>query len=79
MQVKVTHLGWCNTPVNGIPNYYHRYLLEAANGLVQETIDDDFIPNGVYELPDKDWTFNENEDYGEDLIDEQDLLGSSPS
>ena len=76
MLVKVTHLGCVNRPIDGVPNYIHRYLCEAANGLIQETEEYDFIPNGTYELPDKDWTYDENEDYGEDLIDEQDLLGS---
>ena len=68
MQVKVTHLGCINRPIDGIPNYIHRYLCEAANGLIDVTEDYEFIRNGVYELSDKDWTYNENEDYGEDLI-----------
>lgn len=37
--------------------------------------DEDLIEDGDYELPDKDWTYNEQEEYGEDLIDEQDILG----
>lgn len=70
MQVKTTHLGWWNRPIDGIPNYGHTYLCEAVNGLIQVIDEDEFIPNGTYELPDKDWTYDPNEDYGEDLIDE---------
>lgn len=70
MLVKVTHMGFINRPIDGIPNYTHRYRCEAVNGLIQETEEDEFIPDGMYELPDKDWTYDPNEDYGEDLIDE---------
>lgn len=37
--------------------------------------DEDLLEEGDYELPDKDWTYNEQEEYGEDLVDEQDILG----
>jgi hypothetical protein len=79
MQVKITHMGWCNRPIDGIPNYVHTYRGEAANGVIQEFEDDDFVPDGTYELPDKDWTYNEEEDYGEDLVDAYDLFCGSPS
>lgn len=68
MLVEVKHLGFINRPIDGIPNYMHRYLCVAENGLIQETEEDEFIPNGKYVLPDKDWTYDENEDYGDNLI-----------
>lgn len=79
MKVKVTHMGCVNRPIDGIPNYVHDYLLEAENGMIEHVTEDEFIPNGVYDLPDKDWEYDDDKDYGEDLIDEEDLLGRSPS
>ena len=51
--------------------------MTAANGAVALEEDEDLIEDGDYELPDKDWTYNEDEDYGEDLVNEQDILGST--
>lgn len=77
MTVDIKHIGSVNRPVDGISRWFHIYWCEAANGVVQEIEDEDLIEDGKYELPDKDWTFNPDEDYGEDLIDEQDILGSA--
>lgn len=77
MTVHITHIGAVNRPVDRISRWFHIYWCEAANGVVQEIEDEDLLEDGDYELPDKDWTYDENEDYGEDLIDEQDLLGST--
>lgn len=79
MKVHIKHLGAINRPMDGIPRWFHLYWLEAANGAVAQEEDEDFIEDGDYELPDKDWTYNESSDYGEDLIDEQDILGRSAS
>ena len=75
MKVHIKLLGCINRAVDGISRWFYTYFCEAQNGVIQEIEDEDFIEDGDYELPDKDWTYDENEDYGEDLIDEQDLLG----
>lgn len=75
MLVKIRHIGAVNRPVDRISRWFHIYWCEAANGVVQEIEDEDLLEDGDYELPDKDWTYDANEDYGEDLIDEQDILG----
>ena len=75
MTVHIKLIGSVNRPVDRISRWFHIYWCEAANGLVQEIEDEDLIEEGDYNLPDKDWTFDANEDYGEDLIDEQDILG----
>ena len=74
MVVHIKHLGCINRPVDGISRWFHLYFLEAVNGAVAMEEDEDLIGDGDYELPDKDWTYNEQEEYGEDLVDEQDLL-----
>lgn len=79
MRVSVKHLGCANRPFAGLSRWFHLYFLEASNGAVAMEESEDLIEDGDYELPDKDWTYNEDEDYGEDLIDEQDLLGSTPA
>jgi hypothetical protein len=75
LKVNIKCRGSINRPVDGISRWFHIYYCEAENGAIQEIEDEDLIEDGVYDLPDKDWTFDENEDYGEDLIDEQDILG----
>lgn len=79
MKVHVKLLGCINRPVMGLARWFYNYFLEAANGAVAEETTEDYIEEGDYELPDKDWTYDDNEDYGEDLIDENDLLCSSPA
>ena len=75
MVVHIKHLGCINRPVDGISRWFHLYFLEAVNGAVAMEEDEDLLEDGDYELPDKDWTYNEQEEYGEDLVDEQDILG----
>lgn len=75
MKVHIKHLGCANRPIDGLPRWFHLYFLEAANGAVAMEEDEDLIEDGDYELPDKDWVYDEQEDYGEDLVNEQDLLG----
>ena len=75
MKVHIKPIGAVNRPVDRISRWFHIYWCEAENGVVQEIEDEDLIEEGDYNLPDKDWTFDADEDYGEDLIDEQDLLG----
>lgn len=55
---------------------HHRYRLEAANGLIDEEVltDQAFIPEGDYELPDEDWTFDETKDYGEDKLNPEEKI-----
>lgn len=77
MLVKITHIGAANRPVSRIARWFHLYWCEAANGAVQLIEDEDLLDDGTYELPDKDWTYNEDEDYGEDLVNEQDILGGA--
>lgn len=77
MRVHIKCLGCANRPVDGISRWFYIYWMEAANGAVAQEEDEDYIEEGDYELPDKDWTYDESKDYGEDLIDEKDLLGST--
>lgn len=79
MRVNIKHLGVSNRPVAGLSRWFHLYFCEAANGAVAQIEDEDYIEDGDYDLPDKDWTYNDDEDYGEDLINEQDILGCSAS
>ncbi len=79
MKVHVRLLGCINRPFAGLSRWFYRYFLEAANGAVAEEETEDYLEDGDYELPDEDWTYDENKDYGEDLIDEQDILGRSAS
>ena len=79
MKVHVKLLGMINRPIMGLSRWFYNYFLEAANGAIAEETTEDYIEEGDYELPDKDWTYDENADYGEDLIDENDLLCSSPA
>lgn len=77
MQVAVKLLGANNRPVEGLSRWFYLYWMEAVNGAVALEESEDYIADGTYDLPDKDWTYDDNEEYGEDLINEQDLLGSS--
>lgn len=79
MLVHVKLLGCTNRPIVGLARWFYTYFLEAANGAVAEETTEDYIEDGDYELPDKDWTYNDEEDYGEDLVDEKDILGSTPA
>ena len=79
MLVHVKLLGANNRPFAGLARWFYLYFMEAVNGAVAMEESEDFIEEGDYDLPDKDWTYDENEDYGEDLINEQDLLGSTPA
>lgn len=79
MKVHIKLIGSINRPIERLSRWFHIYFLEAANGAVATEESEDMIEEGDYELPDKDWTYNEEEDYGEDLVDEQDLLGCSAS
>jgi hypothetical protein len=79
MKVHVKLIGSINRPVGRLARWFHIYFLEAINGAVATEESEDMIEEGDYELPDKDWTYDENEDYGEDLIDEQDILGRTPA
>lgn len=79
MLVHVKLLGCTNRPIMGLARWFYTYFLEAANGAVAEETTEDYIEDGDYELPDKDWTYNDEEDYGEDLVDEKDILGSTPA
>lgn len=83
MKVHVTHIG-CQLyyPVKDNKQLHHTehiYFLQAANGLVDEVreVDEPLLEDGDYELPDEDWTYDPTKEYGEDLIDEKDLLGSA--
>lgn len=75
MVVSIKHLGCINRPIMGLSRWFHIYFCEAANGVVDQIEDEDLIEDGKYELPDKDWTFNDDEE----TEDEQDLLGSTPA
>ena len=75
MKVKITRIGAVNRPIDRLARWFYIYWCEAANGAVQLIEDEDLLEDGTYELPDKDWTYNEDEDYGEDLVNEQDILG----
>lgn len=54
------------------------YLLIAENGLIerQDETDEPLIEEGDYEMPDDMWHYDPTKEYGEDLINEEDLLGS---
>lgn len=77
MIVNIKLLGCNNRPVDGLSRWFYQYFMVAANGAIAIEEDEDYVPDGDYELPDKDWVYDENEDYGEDLVNEQDLLGST--
>lgn len=79
MKVHIKMIGSINRPVDGLARWFHIYRLEAENGAIAEEEDEDIIEDGDYELPDEDWTYDASKDYGEDLIDEQDILGRSAS
>lgn len=83
MKVHITHIG-CQMyyPIKDndqLCHTVHIYFLQAANGLVDKVweVDEPLIDDGDYELPDDDWTYNPTKEYGEDLINEKDLLGCS--
>jgi hypothetical protein len=44
------------------------YFCVAANGIVEQIEDEDYIEDGDYDLPDKDWTFNDDDE--EEIEDE---------
>ena len=79
MRVHVKLLGASNRPFAGMARWFYLYFMEAVNGAVAMEESEDLIEEGDYELPDKDWTYDDKEEYGEDLVDEQDLLGGSAS
>ena len=79
MIVHVKHIGAINRPIDRLSRWFHIYFLEARNGAVAMEESEDLIEDGDYDLPDKDWVYNDTEDYGEDLVDEQDILGRSAS
>lgn len=79
MIVHIKLIGSINRPIDRLARWFHIYFLEARNGAVATEESEDMIEEGDYELPDKDWTYDDKEDYGEDLIDEQDILGRSAS
>lgn len=67
MKVKIEHCGWGRSAPNIEPFYpygYHIYLCTAANGIVchsveyVEDVNDRPLPNGEYELPDEDWSYD---------------------
>lgn len=64
MTVKLEHWGWHRAPDNLtwlLPNGYHRYLAVAANGIVvfiHTPAGESVIPDGEYELADKDWSLD---------------------
>ena len=79
MLVHVKLLGCINRPFMGLARWFYSYFMEAANGAVATEESEDYIEEGDYELPDKDWTISDDEEYGEDLIDEKDLFCSTPA
>lgn len=64
MKVKIEHRGWCRCAPNiefMFPHGYHRYLCTAANGIIvyiHIPADGSVIDDGDYELPDKDWSYD---------------------
>ena len=67
MKVKITCLGWTKAPNNlewQMPYGYYSYLCEAENGIVtkqyiaKQEADGVNIPNGVYDLTDADWSYD---------------------
>ena len=70
MVVHVKLLGANNRPFMGLARWFYLYFMEAANGAVAMEESEDFIEEGDYDLPDEDWTYDDKEEYGEDLSDE---------
>lgn len=70
MVVHVKLLGANNRPFTGLARWFYLYFMEATNGAVAMEESEDFIEEGDYDLPDEDWTYDDKEEYGEDLIDE---------
>lgn len=50
----------------GLARWFYIYFCVAANGIVDQIEDEDYIEDGDYDLPDKDWTFNDDDDEEED-------------
>lgn len=71
MVVHIKLLGCINRPMMGLARWFYTYFCVAANGLVEQIEDEDYIEDGDYELPDKDWTFNDEE---EEVEDENNIL-----
>lgn len=68
MKVKVVCKGVVGFPISMLPEeqwglakviggfaYYFSYVCMAENGVGKRIYDRDQIPDGVYELPDRDW------------------------
>lgn len=66
MVVNIKLLGCINRAVDGIARWFYQYFCVAANGIVEQIEDEDYIEDGDYELPDKDWSFTEDEEDTED-------------
>ena len=69
MVVSIKLLGCINRPVMGLARWFYQYFCVAANGIVEQVEDEDYLEDGDYELPDKDWTFSIDDDE-EDTEDE---------
>lgn len=69
MVVTLKHLGCINRPIMGLSRWFHIYFCVAANGIVDQIEDEDYIEDGNYDLPDKDWTLTEDDD-DEEIEDE---------
>lgn len=72
MRVKLKLLGCTNIPVDigggvMLPRWLYMYFAEAENGLVDTIHDEDYLDDGIYDIP----------GFGEEQEDEQDLLGST--
>ena len=55
---------------------HHKYRMEAENGLVAEEVltDHPIISDGIYDLPDEDWTYDSTKEYGEDKLDPEEKI-----
>ena len=70
MVVNIKLLGCINRPIMGLARWFYIYFCVAANGIVDQIEDEDYIEDGDYDLPDKDWTFNDDDDDEEEDRDE---------
>ena len=62
MVVHIKLLGCDNRPEMGLSRWFYRYFCEAANGLIEEVEDEDYIDDGDYELPDEDWSLADDDE-----------------
>lgn len=59
MRAHLHCLGMWNPQIPGDPGHYRwHYIIETVTGLIDHIIDDSFVPDGDYDLPDSDWTFD---------------------